>query len=60
MISAEVLLISTWITEEEEDYLASISGTLCRSTTWLEKFSRHSAAVKLALTQFRYGRSVFA
>jgi len=43
-----------------EGYFASISGTLCRSTTWLEKFSRHNAAVKLARTQFRYGRSVFA
>ena len=32
---------------------------LCRSTTWLEKFSRHNAAVRLARTQLRYGRSVF-
>lgn len=40
-------------------YFASTSGMLCRSTTWLEKFSRHNAAVRLARTQFRYGRSVF-
>ena len=40
-------------------YLASTSGILCRSTIWLEKFSRHNAAGKLARTQFRYGRSVF-
>src|SRR5271170_2145957 len=31
---------------------------LCRSTTWLEKFSRHNAAVRLARTQFKYGRRV--
>jgi len=46
--------------EKEGRYFASTSGTLCRSTTWLEKFSRHNAAVKLARTQFKYGRSVFA
>ena len=32
---------------------ASISGMLCRSTTWDEKFSRQRAAVRLARTQFR-------
>ena len=42
----------------EAGYFASISGMLCRSTTWLEKFSRHNAAVRLARTQFRYGRRV--
>ena len=46
--------------DKEGRYLASTSGMLCRSTTWLEKFSRHSAAVRLARTQLRYGRSVFA
>jgi hypothetical protein len=37
----------------ETGYLASISGMLCRSTTWLEKFSRHKAAVRLARTQLK-------
>ena len=44
--------------DKRESYFASISGMLCRSTTWLEKFSRHNAAVRLARTQFRYGRNV--
>ena len=31
-------------------YLASTSGLLCLSTTWEPKFSKQSAAVKVALT----------
>ena len=34
-------------------YLASISGLLCLSTTWEEKFSRHKAAVREERTAFR-------
>jgi hypothetical protein len=45
---------------EGSGYFASISGMLCRSTTWEEKFSRQSAAVSEARTQLKYGRSVFA
>ena len=57
MISDDVLQIRK--EQDDREYFASTSGMLCRSTTWLEKFSRHSAAVRLALTQFKYGRSVF-
>ncbi len=41
-------------------YLTSTSGLLCRSTTWLSKFSRHIAAVREARTAFRYGLRVAA
>src|SRR5271170_7319661 len=46
------------VTRKGSVYFASTSGMLCRSTTWLEKFSRHNAAVRLARTQFKYGRRV--
>lgn len=63
MISDEVLRLVLWLVVDlgawvGGRYFASISGMLCRSTTWLEKFSRHRAAVRLARTQFRYGRKV--
>ena len=38
--------------------LASISGLLCLSTTWDEKFWSVNAAVRVLLTALRYGRSV--
>jgi hypothetical protein len=60
MISEDVLTLEyrTRRGIRGESYFASISGMLCRSTIWLEKFSRHNAAVRLARTQFRYGRNV--
>lgn len=39
-------------------YPDSISGVLCLSATWEEKFSKHKAAVKVERTAVRYGRSV--
>ena len=61
IISGDVLQVSETYTywKGRGLYLASTSGMLCRSTTWLEKFWRHNAAVRLARTQFKYGRSVF-
>ena len=39
-------------------YPASTSGLLCLSTTCEAKFSKHIAAVKVALTAFKYGLKV--
>ena len=51
--SLSFLEMMTGFRRTSGDYWISISGLLCLSTFWLEKFSRHMAASRVLLTQSR-------
>ena len=54
-LSFSFLETMTGLRRSSWDSLISISGLLCLSTFWLEKFSRHIAASRVLLTHKRYG-----
>ena len=50
-LNLEIIKLQKW--QRLFEQLTSISGLLCLSTFWLEKFSRHIAASSVCFTAFK-------